>query len=61
MIDSERTARGIIDTALDAFVQTDAIGVVREWNPQAEALFGCSRAEAMGRPLGDLIVPEKPD
>src|SRR6266513_6495630 len=29
------------------------------WNPQAEALFGWSRDEVIGKALGDLIVPER--
>ena len=27
------------------------------WNPASEALYGYSRAEALGRPLEDLIIP----
>ncbi len=57
--DSERMARGIIDTALDAFVQMDETGVVVEWNAQAETVFGWPRAEAIGRRLADLVVPER--
>ncbi len=59
LLESEQLARGIIDTALDAFVQMDDTGNVSDWNPQAETLFGWSRDEAIGRPLGDLIVPER--
>ena len=50
-------ARGIIDTALDAFVQIDQCGIVLEWNAQAQAIFGYSRQEAIGKYLADLIVP----
>jgi PAS domain S-box-containing protein len=55
--ESEQVGRGIIDTALDAFVQMDQDGIVTEWNPQAEAVFGWSHAEAVGKRLSDLIVP----
>lgn len=58
IIDSERMARGIIDTALDGFIQMDERGQIIDWNPQAEAIFGWSRDEAIGRMLCDLIVPE---
>jgi PAS domain S-box-containing protein len=54
---SAELARGIIDTALDAFVQIDDGGIVLEWNAQAEAIFGYSRPEAIGKRLADLIVP----
>ncbi len=58
LLDSERMARRIIETALDAFVQMDDAGLVTDWNPQAEKIFGWSRAEVTGRLLADLIVPE---
>jgi PAS domain S-box-containing protein len=48
-----------IDTALDAVIWMDAAGRVAEFNPAAEAMFGFSRAEAIGRQLDDLIVPER--
>jgi PAS domain S-box-containing protein len=57
--DSERMARGIIDTALDAFVQMDDTGLVAEWNAQAEKVFGWRRAEAIGKRISDLIVPDR--
>jgi PAS domain S-box-containing protein len=57
--ESEQMARGIIDTALDAFVQMDENGKIVDWNSQAEIIFGWSRAEAIGQVLGELIVPEQ--
>ena len=57
--DSERMARGIVDTALDAFVQMDDIGVVIEWNAQAENVFGWRRDHAIGKRLADLIIPDR--
>jgi PAS domain S-box-containing protein len=41
-----------------AVVVADADGVIRFWNPAAEAMFGHARAAAVGRTL-DLIIPEK--
>jgi PAS domain S-box-containing protein len=57
--DSERMARGIVDTALDAFVQMDDTGTVIEWNPQAENIFGWRRDDAMGKRLADLVIPDR--
>jgi PAS domain S-box-containing protein len=54
MVESERRARGIIDTALDAFVQIDESGNITEWNPQAHALFGWTRDAAIGEKLTTL-------
>ena len=56
--ESEQLARGIIDTALDAFVQMDKNGTISDWNSQAEKIFGWSHGEALGRNLGELIIPE---
>jgi len=57
LIESNRMARGIIETALDGFIQMDQDGFVLDWNTQAENIFGWSRAEAVGRALAELIVP----
>jgi len=49
LAESAELARGIIDSALDAFVQIDDTGTVLEWNAQAEAVFGWSRQDAVGK------------
>jgi len=54
----ERQTRQILATAHDAFVSIDADGVIIDWNPQAEASFGWSREEALGRELATTIIPE---
>ncbi|WP_291869596.1 PAS domain S-box protein [Bradyrhizobium sp.] len=53
--ESEQLARGIIDTALDAFVQIDESGRIRNWNSQAETIFGRPREEALGKNLFELV------
>jgi PAS domain S-box-containing protein len=55
LLESERLARGIIDTALDAFVQIDEKGLIRDWNAQAENIFGWARDEVLGRNVFDLM------
>ena len=57
LTESEQMARGMIDTALDAFVQMDERGLIIEWNPQAEITFGWTRAEAIGKRVAELIIP----
>jgi len=52
---NERDA--IVEAALDCIVTMDASGIVRDFNPAAERTFGYPRGEAIGRRLGDLIVP----
>lgn len=49
--------RAILDSALDAIVSMDARGLVTEFNLAAERMFGYSRGEAVGRPMGEVIVP----
>jgi PAS domain S-box-containing protein len=56
--EQEEETRRIIDTAQEAFVGMDAEGHIVEWNRQAERMFGWRRAEALGRPLAETIVPE---
>jgi PAS domain S-box-containing protein len=58
LVDSEKMAQAIINTALDAFVQTDEAGVILDWSPHAEAMLGWTRSEAVGAKAEDLIVPE---
>lgn len=58
LIDSEQMAQAIVDTALDAFVQTDEHCVILEWSPQAEALMGWTRTEAVGTGVDGLVFPE---
>jgi len=52
-------AEFIIDRAYSAVVSMDDRGVVTAWNPAAENVFGLKRDQAVGRPVADLIVPER--
>jgi PAS domain S-box-containing protein len=49
--------RLILDAALDAVIVMDMEGRIREWNPQAEVVFGWARAEVLGRCLADTVIP----
>jgi PAS domain S-box-containing protein len=48
-----------VDNLFDAFIGMDAEGLVNAWNLRAEHTFGWSRVEAMGRPVQQLIVPQR--
>jgi len=48
----------VIDVAGDAVLVSDREGVIRYWNAGAEAIFGWTRAEAVGQSM-DLIIPER--
>jgi PAS domain S-box-containing protein len=54
---SEERTRSILETAIDAIVVMDTEGEVHEWNPAAERMFGYARSQAIGKKLGDLIIP----
>lgn len=56
---SEKRTRSVIDTALDAVVMADSAGIILEWNRQAEIIFGWKHAEAIGRQMSELIIPEQ--
>ncbi|WP_441238013.1 ATP-binding protein [Bradyrhizobium sp. 930_D9_N1_4] len=55
---SAQMAQAVIKTALDAFVQTDANGIILEWSVQAEALTGWTRKEALGTDVVNLLIAE---
>ncbi len=59
MRDSEARIRAIIDTALDALIGMNAKGIITEWNPRAEVIFGWARREAIGQNFADLIIPAR--
>ncbi len=48
----------VVEYALEAIVTMDHQGRVTEFNPAAEKMFGHSRAEALGREVAELIIPE---
>jgi PAS domain S-box-containing protein len=48
---------GLIDSALDAVASVDQTGAIKEWNPAAERIFGYTRAFALGKEVGELLLP----
>jgi PAS domain S-box-containing protein len=54
----ERLYRQIVDRSPDAVVFGDQDGIIRLWNAGAEAIFGFTAAEAVGKSM-DLIIPER--
>lgn len=52
-------ASAILHGAADAIIQVSKEDEVLFWNSGAQETFGYSAAEAVGRSLTDLIVPEK--
>lgn len=48
----------IVEKIPDAVIFADRDGVIRVWNPGAEAVFGFAAGEVLGRSL-DVIIPER--
>jgi two-component system sensor kinase FixL len=57
--DSEERKSAVLRSTLDSIVTIDAEGCITEFNPAAEGTFGYTRAEAIGRHLFELIIPER--
>ena len=47
----------LVELLPDPFVEVDAGGVVKEWNPRAEEVFGWRRDEVVGRSISDTVLP----
>ena len=47
----------VLDVAMDAVISADAMGRVRGWNAAAEAMFGYTSTEILGRELAATIIP----
>ncbi len=48
----------VLENALDAVVGMDQSSKVIDWNAQAEIVFGWTKAEAMGKVLSEMVIPE---
>ncbi len=51
--------RLLLQTTLDAVVVMTAAGTIADWNDRAVSVFGWTREEVVGRPMADLIIPER--
>ena len=54
---SDARRQAILHSSLDAIVTVTSGGDVVDFNPAAERMFGHSAAQALGRPMQELIVP----
>jgi PAS domain S-box-containing protein len=51
-------SEALIEQLADAVIFADRNGLIQVWNPGAEALFGYSADEILGRRL-DVLIPER--
>jgi PAS domain S-box-containing protein len=54
---SEERKATILETSLDGIITIDHKGRVLEFNPAAQKIFGYAEAEALGKEMGQLIIP----
>jgi PAS domain S-box-containing protein len=54
--DSELRYRSIVDAAFDAIISLDEHHLITEFNPAAEAMFGWTRRQVIGRSFSETIV-----
>ncbi len=47
----------VLETSQSGIISCDTAGVITDFNPAAESLFGFLRREAVGRKVKDLIIP----
>ncbi|MDQ8043282.1 MAG: PAS domain S-box protein, partial [Solirubrobacteraceae bacterium] len=50
-------ARAVLHAAIDCAITIDEQGMIVDFNPAAERTFGYVAADAIGREMGELIVP----
>ena len=56
---AENRKSAILSVALDAIITMDHEGNVSDFNPAAEKIFGYQQIDAIGKPLAELIIPER--
>jgi diguanylate cyclase (GGDEF)-like protein/PAS domain S-box-containing protein len=49
----------IVESTTDAIVSRDLDGNIQSWNDAAESMFGWTALEAVGRPIGIIVPPER--
>ena len=57
--EGRRVREALLEAALDCFVAIDAEGRITGFNAAAERTFGHAREEVLGRPLVEVLIPER--
>ncbi len=57
--ESEARKGAMLESAMDAVVAMDHHGLITEFNPAAEAMFGHARDDVLGKEVADVLVPPR--
>jgi diguanylate cyclase (GGDEF)-like protein/PAS domain S-box-containing protein len=56
---SRKRKAAMLEAALDCVISIDHLGRIVEFNPAAERTFGWARADAVGKDMARLLIPER--
>ncbi|MEI6335282.1 MAG: ATP-binding protein [Methylococcaceae bacterium] len=56
---SESTKKAVLESSLDAIMSIDQQGNICRFNQSALAMFDYTMSEVMGKPMVDLLIPER--
>ena len=57
--DAQRFLAAIVESSQDAILSYTPAGIILTWNRGAEAIFGYSAQDAIGKPVSMLVPPER--
>ncbi len=56
---SEGLMNTIFQNSIDAVIVMDSQGIITQWNPKAEDIFGWQQDDVLGRYFHEIIIPER--
>ena len=56
---AQRRFAAVVASSVDAILTKSPEGIITTWNAAAEALYGYSAEESVGRPISILIPPSR--
>jgi two-component system sensor kinase FixL len=60
-LDAERILAAIVESSDDAIIAKNLDGTILSWNASAERMYGYRAQEIVGRNIGVIIPPDRPD
>ena len=59
--EAERILAAIVESSEDAIIAKDLDGTILTWNASAERMYGYTAQEMIGRDIGIIVPPDRPD